>query len=329
MAKIGNLFNPSRINLGEAIPLNTPLVIQMETCGFCNLKCKFCPGGASDSGIIRDMMSFETFKLFLAQCREFPRKIKILRIIGIGEPLLNRNVAEFVSEAKQSGVFEKVEITTNGTLLTRELSDKLIDAGLDTLLVSLEATDENKFEKIAGVRIQINELYENIDYFFKRSRNKCILYIKTTDLALDTESERKAFYEKWGEVCDEIQIEHVYENWPEFQAGTDGNSVRYDLEQYKNKKDVCVQPFKLLCLAANGDVMPCSVDWKRTLLLGNIYQTRIAQIWNGEQLRKLRTSLLRKEICEYCRVCSVTKSNQPDNIDEDAQRILARLEREK
>lgn len=45
MAKIGNLFNPSRINLGEAIPLNTPLVIQMETCGFCNLKCKFCPGG--------------------------------------------------------------------------------------------------------------------------------------------------------------------------------------------------------------------------------------------------------------------------------------------
>lgn len=329
MAKIGNLFNPSRINLGEEIPLNTPLVIQLETCGFCNLKCKFCPGGAADSGIIRDMMLIETFELFLAQCREFPEKIKILRIIGIGEPLLNRNIAEFVSEAKRSGVFEKVEITTNGTLLTRELSDKLIDAGLDTLLVSLEATDESKYEKIAGVHVQLNELYGNLEYFFKRSRNKCILYIKTMDLAIDTESEREEFYDKWGEICDEIQIEHAYENWPEFQAGTDGNSVRFDLEQYKNTKNVCVQPFKLLCLAANGDVMPCSVDWKRTLLLGNIYQTRLVQIWNGEQLRKLRTSLLKTELCEYCRGCSVSKSNQPDDIDEYAQRIFSRLERDK
>lgn len=329
MAKIGNLFNPSRINLGEAIPLNTPLVIQLETCGFCNLKCTFCPGGVVDSGIIRDMMSVETFQLFLTQCREFPQKIKILRIIGIGEPLLNRNIAEFVSEAKQSGVFEKIEITTNGTLLTRELSDKLIDAGLDTLLVSLEATNESKFEKIAGVHIQLNELYWNLEYFFKRSRNKCILYIKTTDFALDTEAERGEFYEKWGKICDEIQIEHVYENWPEFHAGTDGNSVRYDLEQYKSTKDVCVQPFKLLCLAANGDVMPCSVDWKRTLLLGNIHQIRLVQIWNGDLLRKLRTSLLRKELCKYCQVCAVSKSNQPDDIDEYAQRILARLERDK
>lgn len=329
MAKIGNLFNTSRINLGEAIPLKTPLVIQLEVCGFCNLKCTFCPSGVAGSGIIRDMMSVETFKLFLAQCCEFPEKIKILRIIGIGEPLLNKNIAEFVSAAKRSGAFEKVEITTNGTLLTRELSDKLIDAGLDTLLVSLEATDESKYEKIAGVHIPLNELYGNLEYYFKYSRHKCILYIKSTDVAFDTESEREEFYKKWGEICDEIQIEHIYENWPEFQAGTDGNSVRFDLEQYKSTKSVCVQPFKLLCLAANGDVMPCSVDWKRTLLLGNIHQIGLVQIWNGDLLWKLRTSLLRTERCEYCRGCSVSKSNQPDDIDEYAQRILARLGRDK
>lgn len=274
-------------------------------------------------------MSAETFKLFLTQCREFPEKIKILRIIGIGEPLLNRNVAEFVSEAKQSGLFEKVEITTNGTVLTRKLSDELIDAGLDTLLVSLEATDESIFEKIAGVSVRLNELYDNLEYYFKRSRNKCILYIKTSDLALETESEREEFYEKWGGICDEIQIEHVYENWPEFHAGSGGNTVRFDLEQYQNAKKVCVQPFKLLCLAANGDVMPCSVDWKRTLLLGNIHQIRLSQIWNGDLLRKLRISLLGTELCRYCRACSVTKSNQPDNIDEYAQKILTRLERNK
>lgn len=49
MAIYSNMFNPDRINLGEAIPLATPLSIQLETSGYCNLECKFCPCGDADA----------------------------------------------------------------------------------------------------------------------------------------------------------------------------------------------------------------------------------------------------------------------------------------
>lgn len=298
MARIGNLFNPNRINLGEKIPLDTPLVIQLEASGYCNLKCVFCPCG-QDSGIIRDTLTPETFDRFISQCLEFPDKIKVLRIIGIGEPLLNPNIADFVAKAKRCGAFERVEITTNGVLLTPELSDRLVDSGLDALLISLEATDEGRFQKVAGVKVDLERMYQNLKYFFEHRRG-CILYIKTVDVALDTEGDRAAFLSKYGQICDEIQIEHVYENWPEFKAGTGGDSVRYDMDLYRTKKQVCVQPFKLLCLAANGDVMPCCVDWKRKLILGNLGETTLVKIWNGEALRRLRISLLKGQLCDFC-----------------------------
>lgn len=80
--------------------------------------------------------------------------------------MLNKNIAEFVEQAKKSEAFEKIEITSNGTLLNSHLSDKLIDSGLDTLKISLEAIDEEKFYEIAKVRVDIDELYNNIKYFY-------------------------------------------------------------------------------------------------------------------------------------------------------------------
>lgn len=324
MAKIGNLYNSNRINLGEAIPLETPFVIQIEPTGFCNLRCNFCPSGDENSGIKRDVMSMETFELFINQCMEFKDKIKALRIIGIGEPLLNKNIVKFVELAKKSQAFEKVEITTNATLLNNALSESLVDAGLDTILVSLEGLNSESYKNASGVDIDVNELFNNIRYLYQ-NRKQCKVYIKTVDISIKDEKEKENFFTKWGDICDEIQIEHVYSNWPEFYCGDYEDSVRFDDEVYARTKRVCVQPFKLLCVAANGDVMPCSVDWKRKHLLGNISENKMTEIWNGEKLKQLRIDLLKGQLSEYCRACSVTKSNQPDCIDDSVEAILERL----
>lgn len=157
MAKISNMFNPNRINLGESIPLDTPLVIQLETSGFCNLECKFCPCGDAEVRKIlkQDIMAEALFDVFIEQCKAFPDIIKILRIIGVGEPLVNQKIASFVSKAKACGAFEKVEITTNGVLLDAKLSDDLIAAGLDVLLVSLEATNKERFYEVTGKNVEV------------------------------------------------------------------------------------------------------------------------------------------------------------------------------
>lgn len=324
MAEISNMYNSNRINLGERIPLDSPLVIQLEPSGFCNLECSFCPCGNSETRkfIQKDMMSLACFEKFIDQCKTFKDRIKVLRLIGIGEPLLNKNIGTFVKIAKESGAFDRVEITSNGVLLTHEVADQLIDAGLDTLLISLESNDEIKFEKIAGRKVSLDTMKEQFQYFYKRKSNTKF-YIKTTNLGVENNSD---FYNEYGEFCDYIYVENVIENWPEFDAGSNQGAVRYEEVPYQKKKEICIQPFKLLCVAANGDVVPCCVDWKRDLLLGNINDQSILEIWNGDRLKQLRKSLLQNQKKNICNRCSYSVQNQPDDIDAYADEILKRLD---
>ena len=325
-AIVSNMYNSNRMDLGKEVPLSTPLVIQLEASGFCNLGCRFCPCGDETSRNLlkQDVMSFELFTSFVEQCKKFDKPIKVLRIIGIGEPLLNKNIVRYVELAKTSGVFEKVEITSNGTLLTKELSDGFIDAGLDTLLISLEAIDEKTFFEITNRHVDIAQLKSNLEYFYLRSRSTNVkLYIKTVSNSIRISEQ---FLEEYKDICDFIYVENIIENWPDFEAGAEQNSVRYDHDAYKKSKKVCVQPFKLLCVCANGDVVGCCVDWKREILLGNIVEESITEIWNGEKHVELLETLLKDTKKEICKKCGYTAQNQPDDIDDSVGEILHRLD---
>ncbi len=325
MAIISNMYNSNRMNLGIQIPLTTPLVIQLETSGYCNLECSFCPCGNPHSrGLMKqDIMTEDLFDTFVKQCLDFENPIKVLRIIGIGEPLINKNIAGFVKKAKDSGAFERVEITSNGVLLDKKLTNSLIENKLDTLLVSLEGLTNEKYYEVTKRNIDVAKLWSNLSYFFEKSRNtNTKLYIKTISASVDNQEE---FLNKFGQICDYIYIEKIIENWPEFKSGATDNAIRYRNREYQNTKKVCIQPFKLLCVAANGDVMPCSVDWKRVNILGNIVDNHLRDIWEGEKLKQLRLSLLEQKQKPICQICKYTLQNQPDDIDDYISDIIARI----
>jgi MoaA/NifB/PqqE/SkfB family radical SAM enzyme len=103
MAQVSDMRNVDRVNLADKIPLSTPFVIQVEPTTSCNLKCVFCPINDKTISIKKETMKLKTFMKMVDQCREFPQAIKFLRFIGIGEPLLNKDLPEMISYAKQSG----------------------------------------------------------------------------------------------------------------------------------------------------------------------------------------------------------------------------------
>ena len=328
MAIISNMYNENRVNLGEEIPLSTPFVIQIEASGFCNLRCSFCPvNDDTTQGIIqKDMMTFDTFKLIVDSCSEFQQKIKVLRIIGIGEPLLNKDLPDFIQYSKNSGHFEKIEVVTNGILLEPELGDKLVSAGLDVLKISLLGLDAESYFTFAKTQVNTDAIYKNLKDFF-RCRNNCGVYIKILKRALKTELDEHFFYERFGQISDYIYIEEIIENWPEFYSGAVTEvTVRFGLDQYQTTKNICIQPFLLMCVAANGDIMPCSVDWKRSLLLDNINQSHsLLSVWNIKTLFKLRTELLTEHRNSFCSSCNYSINCQADSIDNYKDKILSRI----
>ena len=324
MAEYGTMFNRNRIDLAQAIPLPAPLVIQLEAAGFCNLRCNFCPvnDNAVQAHLSKSWLEPAVFAEFVRQCEQFPVPIKVLRFIGNGEPLLNRHIAEYVRQAKLSGAFERVEITSNGTLLTSALSDALIEAGLDTLKISLEATEDETFAAIAGANISVADIRAKLTYFYQH-RQKCKLYIKTTNMAVPTSEQRDKFLHDYGQIADYIFVETVTDIWPEY-TDPKQNKPRYN-RAATCKKPVCIQPFYLLGVMADGTAEPCCADWQRKLELGNIVDIAMPELWQGDRLRALRLALLQGEATSPCAVCNFPAVSQSDYIDTAKDEILRRI----
>ncbi|RLA98495.1 MAG: radical SAM protein, partial [Deltaproteobacteria bacterium] len=146
-----------RVRLAEVLPLRTPFMIEIYPMYACNFFCKYCmmslekeKRGAISRKVVMD---FDLYKKCIDDITTFPDKLKILRFAGIGEPLLHKKMADMVEYAASKDVADKIEIITNGSLLTPKLSDSLISAGLSRLIVSIQGTTKEKYKEISGVNI--------------------------------------------------------------------------------------------------------------------------------------------------------------------------------
>jgi GTP 3',8-cyclase len=112
----------------------------------CNFRCVYCR--SADPENYRDHDEILSWAEFERLARIFVGLgIRKIRITG-GEPLVRDGVEAFIARLHEFGV-QDLSITTNGQLLPQRCQ-KLIDAGLNRINVSLDTLDEKKFEKITG-----------------------------------------------------------------------------------------------------------------------------------------------------------------------------------
>ncbi|MCB0052150.1 MAG: radical SAM protein, partial [Caldilinea sp.] len=116
-----------------------------EPTNGCNLDCVTCFRNAWTSDLGR--MSDATFAAVLQGVTAIDPPPTVY-FGGIGEPLFHPRTVEWVAQAKAAGA--RVELITNGTLLTEKRSRQLIDAGLDLLWVSIDGASP---ESYADVRL--------------------------------------------------------------------------------------------------------------------------------------------------------------------------------
>ena len=133
--------------------------LYIEPTNQCNLNCRTCIRNNWDEP--QGKMSKKVFSRVVNGLKDFSPMPSIF-FGGMGEPLFHPDIVEMVRQTKALGA--KVELITNGTLLTKEMSLALIKAGLDTLWVSLDGA---KPESYADVRLgaALDKILENLQYF--------------------------------------------------------------------------------------------------------------------------------------------------------------------
>lgn len=323
-----------RVKLADAIPLKTPFTLNIFPSNVCNFKCRYCAQAlgrarlAREHGFMAETMSLQTLRLALDQARTFPDRFKLVSLMGHGEPLVHPHLAEMIALIKGSGLAERIDIITNGSLLTREKSRALIDAGLDVIRISLQGLSSAKYREISGVNLNYEEFLDNIAYFHE-NRGLCQVFVKILDVSL-APGEEDQFYRTFHPIADRMYIEKVkpvYDGITYSEKVTEVFTDRYG--QTHEKRFACPQPFYMLSLWPNGEVAPCDAIYKANPL-GNVNQTALADMWDCKslwefQLMQLDGKRFLHPACNKC--CAPDDVAHPsDLLDLDATRITDRLQ---
>lgn len=138
--------------------------VYVEPTDNCNIACATCFRNAWTEPMGR--MSEATFTAILEGLRTL-EQIPTVYFGGIGEPLFHKRTEEWIAQAKALGA--RVEMITNGTMLTEKRSREIIDAGLDLLWVSIDGASP---ESYADVRLgaELPQVIENLQRFGRMRR---------------------------------------------------------------------------------------------------------------------------------------------------------------
>lgn len=319
-----------RHKLSEVVPLTQPYVIFLDPCGCCNFKCSFCPVNTvtENSEIRHTIMSMELFNKIITDIKKFPEPVKVVELYAFGEPLLNKHIVEMVRTLKECGKVEKVRITTNASLLTKEMGRALVDAGLDYVKISLESLYIEDYINNCGYEINWDEFVGNIksmhDYALSKAAEgrRTEIGIKIfSNVLKDGDEER--FLEEFKPISDYIWIETAYNQWSEFDTYRSPNDCEKE-DSYTSRydgRDICSFPFTHMLICSNGDIGLCCYDWNHKTVYANASETGIVDAWNSDKLRDIRIKILEKRL-PFCSACG---NRGYDDIDKDAEIIKSRL----
>jgi radical SAM protein with 4Fe4S-binding SPASM domain len=321
-----------RTPLETVIPLATPFIVFVDPASACNFKCRFCPTGHQGlidaTGRFQGVMKFDLFRKIVDDFAEFDRPIKVLRLYKDGEPFLNRRLADMVAHAKKSGYVERVDTTTNGSLITPARLGPVLEAGIDRINISVDGMDRETYRKFTGADFDVNVLAERVRWLYE-NRGRCEVVVKIPS-ELVTEDQRREFFDMFGDHCDRIFVENFAPCWPGFDVeGRTGVEISRGIyQQDVGSTEVCPYIFYGYSVNADGLVSACFLDWGRKLIIGDARESSMREIWNSASMNALRLQHLRGERKNNstCGGCGQLTHCLPDNIDAHREVLLSKFE---
>lgn len=269
--------------------------IYVEISNLCNLSCAFCPGTKRQ----KRAMQVQEFRALLPKLRPYT---DYLYFHLMGEPLLHRDLAQFLALAGDAGF--RVILTTNGTLLP-ERRELLLDASaLHKVNISLHAFEAN------DLRIPFNEYLDGCFDFGRAAQGKVIVSYRLWNGGGQHEKNDEilramhcAFPEPWVQerrgtrIGERIYLEYGDKfDWPDLAAADGGENV------------FCYGLRDQLGVLADGTVVPCCLDHEGDLALGNLFHEPMEDIFAGERAKAIFQGFSEgKAAEELCRKCGYAR----------------------
>jgi radical SAM protein with 4Fe4S-binding SPASM domain len=243
------------------------------------------------------MMEFSLFEKIIDESRGY---VDFIYLHLFGEPLFHKDIFNMIEYAKKNGI--KVGLSTNATELSEKNMNSLLHSHLDLLILSLDNPSTRAYSKVR-VGGEYEKIENNVFKFLdglKKVKNKPEVVLQMIDLDC-TREEQSTFKEKFAAYSDiHIKIKG-FSNWAG-QVNDIDHLVEKPTIPISNVK--CFEPWRALTIYWDGTVVPCCNDFDSAIVLGNVRNSTIKSIWNGEKMQELRKQHLKdKSSIDLCKLC--------------------------
>ena len=284
-----------------------PGQILIEPTNLCNLRCPVCPTYFAMQRA-RGFMDFALYKSVIDEFKDLAKKPAIGMIFA-GEPLLHPRIAEFVEYAAKNG--HETLIGTNATLATKDLSEKLIRAGLSNIHLCLEGLTKEAHEVYRqGSKFEV--VKKNIEDFIslkKELKSQTPVVVIQTLLTSFSESQLDDMA-KWAKETGADAI-----NFKTLSLGShtsDEMKKRYEYLLPKKgelrrrtsglTRTLCSAPLRSAVVYWDGELSLCCVDMDNKVKLGNIKNGGFLKtFFSAEAVSKRKLGFRKKfDLCARC-----------------------------
>lgn len=265
--------------------------IYVEITNYCNLSCSFCSKDTRD----KREMTVDEFRDVISKIKDYTENI-YLHVKG--EPLLHSNFDKILSVCDENNV--NLKITTNGTMLTKR-KDVLLKHNIKQISISLHSENNipTYFEDVFNASDELSKkmtiVYRiwtlptlDLDKFSTTIVDKIIKHYKLDNSVID-----KIKHEKATKLANNIYLDKNYEfKWPKISCE-------------KSVTGTCLGTKDHIAILSNGNVTACCLDSEGIIKLGNIFESSLLDIINGDLFKEINTGFNNNKIVhDLCKSCT-------------------------
>lgn len=287
-----------------------PIVYNIETTNACNMVCEMCPRTTMMTRSVETMDS-KLFQHILNQIAPHPSELwsewerfvereygipsnsmsenhfflyvipRVIQLHGYGDPLLDRNMAEYVKLLKGKGI--PSYFSCNPSNIDLDKTIEMFNNGLDYIKYSIESVDDESHKNIRGEASNFTESFQKIKHILdikKKENFTTTIIITMLDLNRKNQKEEFEILKKAFAGCDVyIYIKSEDQQW--YRKDFHGtNSIHWS--------EMCKHPWMSMTIKSNGETAMCMEDFDNEIILGDANVTTLHDIWNGVLYKKFR-----------------------------------------
>ncbi len=315
---------------GKLNNLTFPKTVLVDTVSFCNLKCSMC--SHKDTKRKKGRMEWSLFTKIIDEIASESPATRVW-LVFFGEALILKNtnpsIFDMIKYAKSAGL-KNVVLNSNGCLLDRESSQKLIAAGLDAIYIGIDAFCEETYNQLrvgGNYNQTVQNVLDLIEVKNEMKARKFRIHVQFVELAIN-KGQKDDFTQYWLSQGVDVKIRKEL-SW----SGLVANKKQGDF----NERRPCYWIMDTMSITDIGDVVTCAADPEGRFIAGNINSQSLKDVWQGKlgDLRKLHNDHEWEKLpfpCSECRDWLISYddkviSNEKRGLKQKLSEVLKRARR--